>query len=112
MGQKAMYRSLTREDHIMALKQKIVEEAKEIPLNGRVEDIVSELADLQQAFDDLKLISGITDVQIAISQTAKFDKKGGFLSGSYVETIELQDDDPWLPYYRDNPDLFPEVPGR
>lgn len=109
MNQKVTYRPLTLEQHVEALKQKIIEEAKEIPVTGLDDDFISELADLQQVLDDLKEIRGVTDDQVVVVQKRKYDKKGGFLPGRYVEIIELQDNDPWLAYYRDNPELFPEV---
>jgi predicted house-cleaning noncanonical NTP pyrophosphatase (MazG superfamily) len=110
MNQKASYRSLTREEHVEALKSKIIEEVKEIPADGETEDLVTELADLQQVLDDLKVLMNVTDEQVDDVQWHKYDKKGGFLAGRYVTSIELQDDDPWLAYYRDHPELFPETP--
>lgn len=109
MGQVAVHRSLTSNDHVEALKQKIIEEVQEIPVGGRVDDLISEIADVQQALDDLKALNHITDQQVDDVRQEKYDKKGGFLSGYYVETLELADGDEWVRYYRDHPDLFPEV---
>jgi predicted house-cleaning noncanonical NTP pyrophosphatase (MazG superfamily) len=112
MNQKATYRSLTRQEHVGALKSKIIEEAKEIPVDGGTEELVAELADLQQVLDDLKALMNVTDEQVGVVQRHKYEKKGGFLAGRYVNSIELRDDDPWLPYYRDHPELFPETPTK
>jgi predicted house-cleaning noncanonical NTP pyrophosphatase (MazG superfamily) len=109
LGQVAKHRTLKGATHSIALQNKIIEEAQELPLAGSAEDIAAELADIQQAVDDLKVLHGITDEQVATVQLAKYEKKGGFLSGAYVETLEVGEDDPWLGYYRDHPSTFVEI---
>ena len=51
MGQVAVYRTLTQLEHVRELQHKIKEEAGEIPLNGPHDEVVSELADVQQRTD-------------------------------------------------------------
>lgn len=109
MHQKATYRPMSRADHIHALTQKIIEEANEVAATQSKSDLISEIADLQQALNDLKVLSDVTDVQVESAQQAKLDKKGGFLGGSFLESIEILADDPWLVYYRDNRGLFTEI---
>jgi predicted house-cleaning noncanonical NTP pyrophosphatase (MazG superfamily) len=111
MGQKATYRTLSKIEHAKQLKQKIIEETKEIPLDGSIEDITSEIADVRQALDDLATVNGISEGQISDAKQRKFDKKGGFSAGTFVETLELADDDEWVEYYRKSPDIFAEVDG-
>ena len=108
-GQGVIHRHVTAADHIKALKQKIAEEASEIPINGNRDDLVSEIADVQQAIDDLKALCEITNDQVTEVQQVKFSNKGGFLSGDFVETLELRDDDEWVEYYRAHPNVFPEI---
>jgi predicted house-cleaning noncanonical NTP pyrophosphatase (MazG superfamily) len=106
--QKAIYRKLSVSDHKKELINKIVEEAHEIRVDGQKNDIMSEVADIQQALDDLIKLCGFTKDQIEYAKQAKFDRKGGFASGIFVETLELTDDDKWVNYYRKHPDIFPE----
>jgi len=108
-GQEAVYRSLSIEEHKNELKNKIIEEASEINTNAPIEDIISEIADIRQAIDDLVLLYEISDDQIKFKQQTKYSKKGGFVSGAFVETITLKDNDKWLEYYRKNPDIFKEL---
>ena len=51
----------------------------------------------------------MTDDQVANAQHAKYDKKGGFLSGQFVEYLVLNKGDEWVDYYRREPDIFKEV---
>jgi hypothetical protein len=41
----------------------------------------------------------------------KRSKKGGFEARRYAEFIEILESDPRLPYYRANPDKYPEIKG-
>ncbi|HEY8993018.1 MAG TPA: nucleoside triphosphate pyrophosphohydrolase [Candidatus Microsaccharimonas sp.] len=109
MGQVATYKMLSGTELLDALKQKIIEEAKEIPSDGSRDDIISELADIQQVLDDTAQHMGISEAEINAAKTKKFAKKGGFSEGIYVERLELKDDDEWVAYYRKNPDVFQEL---
>jgi predicted house-cleaning noncanonical NTP pyrophosphatase (MazG superfamily) len=109
MGQVATYKMLSSAELLDALKQKMIEEAKEIPSDGSRDDILAELADVQQVIDDTAHHVGITLAEIESAKTKKIEKKGGFSEGLYVERLELKDDDEWVEYYRKNPDLFEEL---
>lgn len=108
LGQFARYVVLSEEEHSEALKQKIIEEANEIPVVGR-DDIISELADIFQVLDDFAALNGISEAEIQEVKQAKFNKKGGFAQGVFVETLELKNDDEWVKYYRKSPDVFKEI---
>jgi len=108
-NQKATYRELTLNDHKLELKNKIIEETKEIQIDKPVAEIADEIADIKQALDDFQNLCGITEEQVSIIKQKKYVKKGGFTSGNFVETLELDDDDKWVDYYRQSPDIFPEI---
>ena len=108
-GQKAIYKKLSLSEHKLALKNKIIEEVSEIKLDDQLPNIISEIADVQQAIDDLKGLYNINSEQIDSVKKSKLDKKGGFAGGVFVETLELNDDDEWIDYYRKQPDIFPEI---
>lgn len=109
LGQKAKYRKLTKDEHLAELKRKIIEEAREIPTEAEKDKIAGEIADVQQALDDLKALADITDTQVADLQRAKLAKRGGFLTGSFVESLTLKEGDEWVDYYRREPGIFIEV---
>jgi predicted house-cleaning noncanonical NTP pyrophosphatase (MazG superfamily) len=108
-GQKTEYKELTVEGHKAALIRKIIEEALEIKVTDSNDDLIKEIADIEQALDDFKKINEITDEQVQVVKQKKFDKIGGFIGATYVNTLELADDDEWVKYYRSRPDIFPEV---
>lgn len=109
MGQKASYRALSPDEHMAELKRKIIEEAKEIPEGATADQTISEIADIQQAINDLKDIKNITDEQVETARAVKFDKKGGFSGATFVESLELQVGDEWIEYYRREPSTYIEV---
>lgn len=109
LGQKATYRKLTLEDHKKQLVRKITEEVNEIDVSSPNANITDEIADIRQVLDDLMNLCDITEEQVKSTQIKTFDKKGGFINGTYVETLELGDGDEWADYYRERPDLFPEI---
>jgi predicted house-cleaning noncanonical NTP pyrophosphatase (MazG superfamily) len=108
LNQKAKYKKLTPREHKRQLIRKITEEANEIDIDSSISEITGEIADLRQVLDDTMSLYGISEEQVKASQRISFDKKGGFIIGTYVETLELTDDDEWVDYYRKRPDIFPE----
>ncbi len=93
-----------------ALANKLQEEAQELPIRETKDaDIAEELADIQQVINDLKAEYGVTDDEIERVLSAKFDAKGGFRAGHFIETISLHEDDAWTAYYREKPTVYPEI---
>ena len=109
LDHKATYKKLSETELFEALKQKIIEEAKEIPADGSKEEIASELADVQQVLDDLATRAGITIEEIMNAKQKKFEKKGGFSEGLFVEKVELHPNDEWVAYYRRSPEKYEEI---
>ncbi len=107
LGEKPKYRILNHDDHITELTRKVAEEANELAsLPGK--EVAEEVADIEQALADLKVLSGITKEVSKIKQT-KIREKGGFKKGVYIETLEVKETDPWCDYYKKDPKRFPEV---
>ena len=107
-GAKPSYRQLTAAEHEQELVNKIIEEAKEI-LQADGAGMVDEIADVQQAIDDLREKLNLTDEAVAIAQAIKKDKNGAFKKGLYIDYIEIDESDPWVEYYRRNADNYPEI---
>jgi predicted house-cleaning noncanonical NTP pyrophosphatase (MazG superfamily) len=108
LGQKAKYKKLSPVEHKKELIRKIIEEASEIDVNDSLEKTAGEIADVQQALRDLASLCGVGNDQIEIIRQAKFDRKGGFAGGNYVTTLTFANDDEWVEYYRERPDVFLE----
>lgn len=110
LGQTVQTRDLSESELKDAIRNKIIEEAKELPINSAsTEEIAGELADIQQALDDLAAKCGVSSEQISSKKATKFAEKGGFREGLFVETITLHDDDEWVQYYRNEPEKYPEI---
>ncbi|HSX32835.1 MAG TPA: nucleoside triphosphate pyrophosphohydrolase [Candidatus Saccharimonadales bacterium] len=107
-GSKAVFRQLSPAEHKQELVSKIIEEAKEIT-QATQEEVAAEIADVQQAIDDLKELYGLNDTDIAEAQKAKNKKNGAFKKGLYVDYIEMDEDNPWIGYYRKHADRYPEI---
>jgi predicted house-cleaning noncanonical NTP pyrophosphatase (MazG superfamily) len=107
-GSVVEVRVLSDKEYIEALKQKIVEEGQEIDPDDR-EESIKELADLQEVIDCLALALGTDAATIAEIQTAKREKAGSFRDRQFVETVEVNESDPWVEYYVANASRYPEV---
>jgi predicted house-cleaning noncanonical NTP pyrophosphatase (MazG superfamily) len=106
-GQKPVYRIADKDEHKRLLVTKLHEEATEAILTNP-QRAAAELADVQQVLDDLTELLGVTKEALAEAQAAKNAKSGCFKRGVYVDYLELEDNDPWLDYYRSDPQRFPE----
>ncbi|MFZ1301306.1 MAG: hypothetical protein WAQ27_01865 [Candidatus Microsaccharimonas sp.] len=111
LNQQATYRKLSNKEYIQALKDKLIEEAKEINPEDR-ESVINELADVCQVIEDLSNAYNISSVEINTVKDAKFKKKGGFSKALFVEKLKLTDDDEWNDYYRKEPEIFKELPNE
>jgi predicted house-cleaning noncanonical NTP pyrophosphatase (MazG superfamily) len=107
-GQLAVYTDLTPDEYKSKLLEKIVEETREIKINAPIDAITNEISDLRQAIDDLMSAYNISEEKVKFTQQLRSNLKGGFTAGVFVDTLELKDEDPWVDYYRQRPDIFPE----
>ena len=109
-GHHVLYRNIRGTELKEKLRLKILEEANEIPVReASDEEIIEEIADVQQVLDDLKRQYGVTDLQVSEVQSTKFNKKGGFSDGVFIESVTLSEDDEWVRYYRKSPEKYLEV---
>lgn len=107
-GAKPTFYQLASEEHKRRLVDKIIEEAKELT-EADPNDVVAELADVQQAIDDLRGLYGVTGEAVRQAQAAKNERNGAFKKGLFVESVEVKEDNPWIEYYRKNADRYPEI---
>ena len=107
-GAKPRYHQLDDRRHKAALVNKIIEEAREILLASQA-DVAGEIADVQQAIDDLTAKFGLSNASITKAKKAKNDKNGSFKNGIFIDDVEVAETDEWVAYYRKNADRYPEV---
>lgn len=93
-----------------ALCEKLHEEADEVRGALTRDELIEEIADIQQILDDLCTVEGVTKDQIEIARAKKQERKGGFLKGDYIETVSIPDEnDKWAQYCRRDPNKYPEL---
>ena len=110
LNEKITYRTLQGGELQIVLRQKLIEEAAEIPLeDGDRSTLINEISDVEQVLDDLKTELSISNEEVTLAKHKKFNEKGGFSEGIFVEQIELRDDDEWVEYYRAEPAKYPEL---
>lgn len=110
VGNKPNWHTLSDDDFIRELKNKIVEEAAEVPRTDDPKEIVKELADLQELIDNLLPVLGVSKKEFAKVQKDKNMERGSFKKRQYVKDVETSDEvTKWVQYYLDNPDKYPEV---
>jgi len=101
-GAKVVHHKLSKQEKIKALADKIIEEISE-------GTDLAELADVQEALDQIIKDQGLTKEQIAAAQDTKRSKNGGFENGDFIDTETWPADHKWADYYAAEPDRFPEV---
>lgn len=110
LDETIVFRRLSGEELKEEICEKLLEEAAELSVAGATrEKIIDEIGDIQQILDDMKTVYGISQNQVQEAMVKKFAKKGGFTEGLFVETITLKEGDPWIQYYRNEPQKYPEM---
>jgi predicted house-cleaning noncanonical NTP pyrophosphatase (MazG superfamily) len=106
---KPIYKFLNGDELREALKYKLIEEAQEICDAQDRQEIVAELADVLEVISGLCKAYGITPNEIEKEKTEKYNNRGGFENGLYIETLEMDEDNPRAEHFRKSPDRYPEV---
>lgn len=68
----------SNEAYLEALKQKLVEEAKESSSAQSKADLISELVDLSEVIDEIRKLLKVTVKQMGSLKKKKLKEKGGF----------------------------------
>lgn len=104
------YHTLSGVDLKRELTRKLVEEAREIPIQETVDDeVLDEIADAQTVLDEIIKRYGIEKTDITERQRKRRDKKGDFSKGFFADDVLLRDDSPWIAYFEKDPERYPEI---
>lgn len=87
-GKQAEIISLDNDTFLIALKEKLVEEAKEALQASSKEEMLSELADLQEVMDKLKELYDIDQTEVNMAQAIKAIKNGKFEKKLLLVSVE------------------------
>lgn len=91
------------------LKMKLVEEVSEVFDAVSNEELIEELADIEEVLAGIKRCYGLDDNAIELKRLDKFKERGGFYEGRYISTVEVPEGHSSLEYYTKRPDRYPEV---
>ena len=108
-GNTPVYFALKGDEFVNELKQKVLEEAMEVPNEESKEELLKELADVQEVLDNLVEALGSSKEEIQEIQKKKNDKAGSFKKRLYIKHVETQPDSDWVDHYLASPEKYPEI---
>ncbi len=97
-------KQLCDEEYVMQLKNKIVEEANEVSDAVTKESLTTELADVVEVIHAIAKASGIEMAEIEAARLEKRAVNGHFQASTYVNYIEVAEDNHEVIEYLDNKD--------
>ena len=95
-------RILVDDEFVHRLKEKLLEEAKEVNLAQNLEELTEELADVLEVIHALSKASGLSMQAIENKRIEKRHAKGGFDAGIFVERVEMEDNNPAIKFFNKN----------
>ena len=102
------YKILKGKDLQHELKLKLIEEAEEVKDEHAKDDIMIELADVLEVIDGICKAYEIDKAELLRVKEEKYKARGGFKTGLYVESVEMDEDNPKVNHFRSSPDKYPE----
>jgi predicted house-cleaning noncanonical NTP pyrophosphatase (MazG superfamily) len=108
-GIQVFERVMEKDEYLKRLKDKLLEEAKEVIASGSEKQMREELADLLEVMLALAKVYGMEFIDIQQAAEQKRADKGGFDNRIYNAFVEIEAGNPSLGYYRARPDQYPEV---
>jgi predicted house-cleaning noncanonical NTP pyrophosphatase (MazG superfamily) len=94
-------KKLEGQELMVALKNKLIEEVNEIMHAKTNIELSEELADLIEVISSIATVNNTNLEEIEKIRIAKNNKRGGFLQGLFISTIEIDEENPTIKYYAD-----------
>lgn len=101
--------SLEGEWYLEALKEKLVEEAKEVLESKNKKDLCEELGDIMEVIYSLYEAIGLKYEAVDGARIKKNVSKGIFEKKIFIESVEIEEGNDHLKYYLERPEKYPEV---
>lgn len=108
-GLTVNYKILDDSEYQQELKQKLVEESTEALLTTNRHDLVEELSDVMEVFEHLLESSNISMDEIRKIKENKKQKVGGFQQKIKTFSVEMNEDNTEVEYYKNRPNKYPEI---
>lgn len=100
---------LNPEKFLQSLKEKLLEEAKEVSNAHDINELAEELADVLEVLQTLAKTIGISLQQIEDKRLEKHKIKGGFDRKVYSPYMDIDDKNQHISYYLAKPQHYPEI---
>ncbi len=91
------------------MKNKLIEEGKELVSTKKPSEILKELADIQEIIDNLLDALKFNLRDLKKIQIEKNHKNGSFRDKIYINYISVNETCDWLKYYLKNKDKYPLI---
>jgi len=104
-GQIVSYEILGKHEYIAALRDKLLEEMSEF--DAYHQSALEELADIEEVLRHLVAELDPKNNKFEKIKSDKAAKMGVFKKRIFVESVSLEDNDPWAAYYEKEPERFP-----
>jgi len=101
-GTRLQTRILVDDEFVQMLKEKLLEEAKEVHLAKNFDELTEELADVLEVIHALSKASGVFMQAIENKRIEKRHAKGGFDAGIFVERVEMEESNPAIRFFNKN----------
>lgn len=95
--------------YLQSLKNKLIEEAKEVACATNQEEIIEELGDLLEVIHTLCATLKIDQKDVEQTRLSKKERSGGFTGKVYNTYVEIDHDHEDVGYYANRPHDYPEI---
>jgi chorismate mutase-like protein len=102
-------RNMERQEFFFRLKEKLIEEAKEVEKAKTQEDVTEELADVLEVVYALAQEKGISLEEVENCRLHKRTLKGGFDKRIYNSFIDIEENNSAIEYYLSKQAEYPEI---
>lgn len=103
------WKTMTFDEHISALKEKLIEESKEVAQAHNTQELIAELADVQEVLDVLIKKLSLSQKQILEKQKEKVAVRGSFEKGIFAHHIDVIQGTDWHEYCSSEPEKYPII---
>lgn len=86
-GKRVSFRALKGDELKAALKDKLIEETRELVNATKLEDIFEEIVDVEQVLMAIRHAYGMSDYDLGFMRTKKATEKGAFDKGHFLESV-------------------------
>lgn len=108
-GCKIKYRTLSNEEYIRCLREKLIEEATEASTEEDINELKKEMSDVLEVVENLAVAIGSNLNEILEYKKVKQNKIGSFDKKYFIEYLELEEDNPKIKYFLDRPNKYPII---